>query len=915
MVGRQLELDAAARFLASLGTGTGVLVIEGEPGIGKTTLWRAAVDLAGERGVRVLACRPAQAEAKLSYTGLTDLLAGCEEMLARIPGPQRAALDVALLQAAPGASAPDRRVICAGFSSVLRALVAETPVLVAVDDVQWLDRPSCAALEFAMRRAGGAPVGFLLAHRTGEDAPVAPSLVRALRDAMPQRIVLGGLSVGALHMVVADAVGRAPPRPVLVRLAEASRGNPLYALEIARELGRRGELSAGEALPIPADLASLVVSRLTRLPIETQEALLSAAALASPTTHDLDPGALAPAEEAGVVQVIRGQVVFAHPLFASAVYAAASTEQRRTLHRRLAERVREPEERARHLALSTGEPDETIARELEAAAGTARARGSPEAAAELMELAIRLTPLDDQSRRDDRSLAAAEHAFHAGDLARAHALAAGVRGRATDAARRGRALRILGETRYHESSFGEAVPLFEEALTLIGDDLRAVELHVGLAYAYVNLGDVPAALPHALAGAEHAELTGDDGLTAVALAVSVIVRFYAGERLDRALLDRALALEDPERQVAMPMRPSLIAGIVLHITDELDRSEQSFATLLERTRERGEDSDLPLLATQTAMLLRQRGRPDEALRHIEAGHEAALLAGSDTGLVLVLAERCGARGLLGDVAGARADADEALRLAAESEYWFGAMWASWSLANLELSLANHREASAALAPVAGIVLSRGRCDPISAVFLPDAIEALIGIGELEQAELLTGVVSEYARVHAIRSALCAAARSRALLLVARGDVPGALEQARTALEHAVPGLPVQVGRTLLVLGQLERRARRKRAAREALVQALESFDAAGAVLWADRAREALARTGVRQATGDQLTPSERLVAEHAARGLTNRQIAEALFVSPKTVEANLARAYRKLSVHRRAELARALEAREQAHTT
>src|SRR5690606_23332929 len=119
-------------------------------------------------------------------------LAGCEEMLARIPGPQRAALDVALLQAAPGASAPDRRVICAGFSSVLRALVDETPVLVAVDDVQWLDRPSCAALEFAMRRAGGAPVGFLLAHRTGEDAPVAPSLVRALRDAMPQRIVLGG---------------------------------------------------------------------------------------------------------------------------------------------------------------------------------------------------------------------------------------------------------------------------------------------------------------------------------------------------------------------------------------------------------------------------------------------------------------------------------------------------------------------------------------------------------------------------------------------------------------------------------------------------------------------------------------------------------------------------------------------------
>jgi DNA-binding CsgD family transcriptional regulator len=910
VVGRELELDAAKRFLDSVEAGSAALVLGGEPGIGKTTVWRAACELADDRGYRVLACRPAQAEAKLSYAGLTDLLVDCGDAYARIPDPQREALGIALLQSAPGTTPPDPRVVYAAFSSTLHVLASEYTLLVAVDDLQWLDRPSAAALVFALRRAGGARIGFLLARRTEEDELLPAALARALQDAGAERIELGALTVGALHTIIADAVGRPPPRPVLLRLADVSRGNPFYALEIARELERHGELSAGEALPIPADLSELVASRIARLSPVTQDALLTAAALASPRQEQLDREAIAAAEDAGLVRLRGDRVTFSHPLFASAVYASAAPERRRQVHRLLADEVTEPEERARHLALATTGADEAIAAELDAAAVQARARGSPEAAAELMELAVRLTPPDDEAARDERVLAAAEHAFHAGDLARSRALAEDVLSGSTDGHRRGHALRILGEARYHESSFGEAVPLFEEALSLLADDPRVVDLHVNLAYAYVNLGDMQAAQPHAVAAVEHAERAGDDGLTAVALAVFVIVRFYAGERLDRATLDRALGLEDPGRQVVMPMRPSLIAGIVLHITDELERSEELFTALREQTRERGEDSDVPLLATQIGMLLRDRGRAAEALEHLADGFDVAQVVGSDTGLVLVLAERCGARGLLGDEAGARADADEARRLAIESEYWFGNMWASWCLATLELSLANHAAASAAMAPVASIVLGRGTCDPISATFLPEAIEALVGTGELDQAEALADVFDTYAGFQAYRSAISSAARCRGLVLAAHGDVPGALEQANRALEQAVPELPVQVGRALLLLGRLERRARRKRPAREALEQAAAIFESIGASIWAARAAAELDRTGLRHTTSDDLTPTEQRIAELAAQGLTNKQIAEAAFLSPKTVEANLARAYRKLGIHRRAELGQALAGRE-----
>src|SRR6202022_883533 len=302
MVGRERELEEGRRFLGALAHGSACMVLEGEPGIGKTTVWRETVALAEQQGHRVLTCRPAAAEAKLSYAGLADLLAGVEgKVYERLPVPQRRSLEVALLLTAPGQQAPDPRALITAFSTVLYVLAESGPLVVAIDDLQWLDRPSQGAGEFAVRRLGNRTIGCLFSVRVGGAATLPPRLVRALEDAQAQRVALGPLNVAALHTLISARLGHSFARPVLVRIAAASRGNPFYALEIAHELDRRGDLSPGDVLPVPEDLLELVSARIRRLPHKTQEALLAAAALRDPLLELLDRAALDKAEEAGLV--------------------------------------------------------------------------------------------------------------------------------------------------------------------------------------------------------------------------------------------------------------------------------------------------------------------------------------------------------------------------------------------------------------------------------------------------------------------------------------------------------------------------------------------------------------------------------------------------------------------------------------
>jgi DNA-binding CsgD family transcriptional regulator len=915
VIGRQPELEAARRVLESLADGPAALLLEGEPGIGKTTVWREAVALAEARGYRILASRPAPAEAKLSFSGLSDLLAEVEnDVLEELPPPQRQALEVALLRAPTAPEAPEPRALASAFATVLGALAERTPVALCIDDLHWLDRPSQGVVEFALRRLGTRRIGLVASARVGDRAAALPAgLTRALAESGAERVELGPLSVAALHALISERLGRSFSRPVLVRIATAARGNPFYALEIGRELARSGEPPPGEPLPVPSDLSGLVAARIRRLPRPTKDALLTMAALSNPGAAPLDPAALARAERAGLVTATRAGPAFAHPLFAAAVYASASSAERRDLHRRLARLLTRPEERARHLALGADGPSAEIADALEDAARQARLRGAPSSAAELIELAVRLTPPAARPLALGRSLAGAEHLFHAGDLAGARALGEQVLAAEPDRALRARALRLLGEIRYHEDSFPEAIALLEEALAELGGDEPAIELRVNLAYAHVNVGNVPAAAAHARAALERTEAAGDDGLRAVALAASAITDFYLDEPLDRERLERALALEDPGLHIVMPLHPSLIAGLVLHLQDELARAADLFAGLRRRTIERGEESDLPLLSAHLSMVERRRGNVEAALCFAGEGYEVARTLESGTGMIIALAERCYGRATAGDAGGARADALEAQELARRGEAGFALLWLAWAVGFLELSLGDMTAAREALAPATSLAEARGALDPPLAVFVHDAIEALALTGELERAELLATLLEQHGRRHGCRSHVGIAARGRAVIRAASGDLAAALEAAREAVEeHEQVELPLELARSLLVQGQIERRLKRKRPARASLERALAVFDSLGAALWAERARAELARTGVRHADAGELTPTEARVAELAARGRTNRQIAEMVFLSPKTVEANLARVYRKLGVRSRAELGRAIAERERA---
>src|SRR5919204_711759 len=367
LVGRDEELTAIAEFLEA-GAPACAVGIEGEAGIGKTTVWHAAVEAAAAGGRRALRARPAESEAKLAFSSLADLLGDAiDDALGHLPPPQRRALEVALLIEDAGGARADRRAVAAGLLSSLRALASETPLLLAIDDVQWVDRSSAAALEFALRRLRDEPVALLVTRRLN-DLDGDQRLERTLPSERLLLVPLGPFEFVAPNTLLHERLATVLSRPLLHRIHELSGGNPFFALELARAPER---VEPGRGLPPTLDV--LVQGRIGTLPEEARRALLAASALSEPTVELVERvagrHALAPAEAAHVVLVERGHVHFEHPLVASAAYAAAEPAERREVHRALAGLWAEPEERARHLAASATGPDEEIAAALAEEAG------------------------------------------------------------------------------------------------------------------------------------------------------------------------------------------------------------------------------------------------------------------------------------------------------------------------------------------------------------------------------------------------------------------------------------------------------------------------------------------------------------------------------------------------------------------
>ena len=897
LVGRESELGAVETCLGS--ERPRAVAIVGEPGIGKTTLWQAAVEQARARGARMLIARPTESEARLGFAGLADLLADVpDELFARLPEPQRVGLGAALLRVA-SARPPERRVVGAGFLTLLRALAGESEVVCAIDDLQWLDASSAAVVEFALRRLGAEPVRGLFSVRATEldRAPIA-----ALeRDLLVEHVELGPLSVAALHRVLSQELGRTFPRPTLVRIADAAGGNPFYAIEIARELDRRGEHDFSGRVPVPQDLDALVRARVQALPPDARDALLRAATLARPDTEAVDPVALAPAEEAGLVRVeLDGRIEFVHPLFASAVYSAAPAARLREAHRAVADLARDPEERARHLALAASGPDAEVVRELQAAARHARMRGSPDSAAELTGLALRLLPASAPARLE-LQLELAEQLHLASDFPAARALLEELRTTLQPGDLRARALLTLVEIDYWRTGESAATALAEEALADARDPVLRARCHAAVAL-YAGTVD----LPKAAASAREALtlLEGvpdpDPGLVAAALSARVRADLFLGDGFDRETAMRALELEGSSPPATVDTRVSFKLGQWLRYIDDFDGARAALEHAEQQAHEEGDESSLANILLNRVIVATWAGDLTGAAELAERMHDAFGQQGVGAGAGDIW------RAYVDAYAGRVESVREAAAKADPGDPIGTALW-NRCLGLAELATGETIAADRHLTEALEVFERVAFREPAIWRADGDAIETALASGDIDRASELLERFEERAARSRIPWSLAVSARCRGLVLASRGELDEAAEALERALaEHERCPMPFERARTLLVQGRLQRRLKRKRQARLSLDEARALFASAGAETWLARVDDELGRVAVRRAP-EELSATELRIARLAADGLTNQAIAEQAFVSVKTVEGNLKRAYRKLGISSRAQLARALD--------
>jgi DNA-binding CsgD family transcriptional regulator len=912
LIGRADELVVVDDFLARLTDGAHALLIEGEPGIGKTRLWQEGVAHTRDRGYRILAARPGGSEVQLAFAGLSDLLAPVlDDVLPALPAPQRRALQVALLLRDAEGVSPDQRAVSAAFLGAVRALALETASVIAVDDLQWLDRASASVLSFAMRRLESERVGLLATVRVPSDASPLTEIAEGLEGRLT-RVPLGPMSVSALYELCRTRLDLALQRPLLLRVHETSGGRPLLALELARALRDADhEIDRDEPLPVPHDLRNLLIDRLGRLPDSARETLLVAAAAPQPTlellalaTTDVAEGGVRAALEAGVVELDGRDVRFTHPLFASVHYERSPRSLQREVHRRLAELSVDPEEHARHLALAADRPKERVAIALETAAGAAEARGAVPAAAELATRAVQLTPERLGARLHRRRLDAARLTFAAGDRPGAECLLEEALADARSGDERAETLLELGRVRGAEE-LGAALVLLREAAAEDKSDprLRAAVL-VALAprEGYSGAGYDRAA-EIAREAVELAEEAGDDTVLAEALSMLGYLELMRGRRFAHDLMRRAEALEGANGLTVDG--PTETYGEMLAWCGEHAAARERLERVIALGHEI-DDSGICRPLFRLGYTEFEAGQWDRAWELGMEAKEVAAQSGREAtaplgDVILSLVEA-----MRGDVEAGRARGLAALEATERAGRHSGGP--RGALALIELSCERYREAFDVLEPYFARIRGLGADLPESEI--SDAVEALAHLGRLDEARTYLESFEEVAHRLDLTWAIAAAARCRGLVAAAANDADSAeawLEQAVARGENAA--MPLELGRSLLALGAVRRRTRKKAAAREALDGALTIFEHLGASVWAERVRRELGRIGGRATPRSALSETEERIAELVATGCSNKEVARALHLSPRTVEWNLSKIYRKLGVHSRTGLAASRGAR------
>ncbi|HXJ63979.1 MAG TPA: AAA family ATPase, partial [Actinomycetota bacterium] len=804
IVGREAELQRIRSFLDGTASGAATLRMLGAAGMGKTVVWQAAVNEARDSSFTVLVARPSSAETSLSFAGLGDLLGPMLDDLApRLPAPQRDALDVALLRAPVLGSPPDPRSVATATLSAIRLLAERGPVLVAIDDRQWLDRATAEVVEFARRRLSTEPVGFLEAIRVDPSGPVAAGPADQTVPAID--LELEALSPGALHEVVRERFGTAFPRHTLMRIHETSGGNPFYALEIARYLLDRGDrIEPGQALPVPDGLLGILRERVGRLPGTVRRTLEVAAVVSEPTVEVVGGAAgsrgspeerLRGAARAGLVEMDGGRVRFTHPLLAEAVLSELEPGERRALHRRVADAVPTAEERARHLALGAEGPNATIAAVVHDAARGAAARGAIAQAAALAEQAITLTPEDDPALFE-RRLDASAYEVRGGDPARARQHLEPLLG--PDVPGPVRAAALLRTARLGEESPGRSLELCLQAIAGAGGDALEAEGHQLAAEMTMLSGDIPHALEHARRAAELAERAGETGMLIESLGTLCHYETYVG-RVTPGLLERAVELERAAPRPSNNYSPREILGLRLMYADRLDEARLLLEASLDWTAEIGDELDRNSLLIHLTQLECRAGRLAEAADHAREAFAISeqtggwALAAPMFALSLAAAHR-------GDEQAAREAGERGLAIARSGGSEVFRLLNQWALGFLALSTGDATEAARRLRDLPAEVEAMGYRNPGVRPVDADAIEARIAVGDLDVADLVDrleerGVAQDqpWARATAVRC--------RGLLLDANGDTERAIAELERALAlHEGSPQPLERARTGLALG-------------------------------------------------------------------------------------------------------------------
>ncbi len=843
------------------------------------------------------------------------MLTPVQDLMADLPDPQADALRAALGwgPATGTAGTPgDRYLIAAATLSLLAAAADAKPLLVVVDDLHWADSESAAALLFAARRMRHDAVAFLFAVRTGSE-PTMP---------------LSGLDVVSLTGLTSASAAQMLPETlasgVLARLVDQTHGNPLALSAIAERLNTAQRLGASalpDPLPVHARLELAYEPLLRELSPSAMWAVLlfaaaqqdavAAAPIAALRENAEDAGsALDEAEERGVLVRDRGGIRFRHPLLRSAAWAMAAPAQRRAAHRALAAAL--PGDAARaarswHLAEASSGPDDALADDLEDVADEERTRRGFASGSAALERAALLTR--DPERAADRLAAAAGDAFLAGDLERTRMLADRVLAGPASAAARASVLSTLGVLEQYAGSVPRAADRLAAAADLARGAQRVWALSE-LGATRFRLNDLAGLAECADRIAAVADLDDPEQRMLVdfmgGFASTVLGQPAAG----RPLLTRALEalLSPPLRDDPRYLTHLLLVAAFRGDIDAILVIEAAAETRLALARERGALGvlvpALSLMAAGHAILGDHRRAFADAGEAAELGEQLGYVA--DTAVAVeMLAWQSAARGLHDDARRALAQATALTDRAGTTAYHaHHAITAGFCA----LSRGDPAEAVAVLEKriaVDGGVGSMG--EPLG--IAPDLIEAYVGMGRLPDAAALARRYAAETPQPAPKSTEALISRSLALTADTLEEAESAFEAALAAHNEAYDAF--EAARTRLLFGARLRRAGRRVAAREQLRSAVDAFTAMDLTAWQQRAAAELAATGASlrtagHATTEPLTSQETRVALLVARGLSNKEVAAALFLSPKTIEHHLAGVFRKRGFRSRTELARAM---------